>query len=53
MQSHNVQMVDSANSIASLDLNDNDADDMLADVSDNELQQYVNDNYGTKELTTN
>jgi hypothetical protein len=53
MQSHNIPMTDTSNSVASLDLNDNDADDMLADVSDNELQQYVNDNYGIKELTTN
>ncbi|HXB43885.1 MAG TPA: hypothetical protein VNV85_07500 [Puia sp.] len=53
MQSHNVPLVDTSNSIASLDLNDNDADDMLTDVSDNELQQYVDEHYGTKELNTN
>jgi hypothetical protein len=53
MQSHNIAMPDGSNSVASLDLNDDDADDMLADVSDNELQQYVDEHYGTKELTTN
>ncbi len=53
MQSHNIQMTDTSNSVALLDLNDNDADDMLADVSDNELQQYANDNYSNKELNTN
>lgn len=53
MQSHNIPMVDTSNSVASLDLNDNDADDMLADVSDNELQQYVDEHYGNKELNTN
>jgi hypothetical protein len=53
MQSHNIPMVDTSNSVASLDLNDNDAADMLADVPDNELQQYVDEHYGNKELNTN
>ncbi len=53
MQSHSISMSDVNNSVASLDANDNDDDDMLADVSDNELQQYVEQNGGSKEPTTN
>jgi len=53
MQSHSISMSDVNNSVASLDGNDNDDDDMLADVSDNELQQYVEQNGGPKEPTTN
>jgi len=52
--SHNVPIVDSSsNTVASIDLNDEAADDMLADVPDNELQQYLDEHYGTKELSTN
>ena len=53
LQSHNISMNDASNNIASLDLSDNDADDMLADVSDSELQQYIDEYSGTKEETTN
>lgn len=53
LQSHNVPVVDTSSSIAAADFNDDDVDDMLADVSDNELQQYANENNGTKESTTN
>ena len=53
MQSHNISMADAGSSVASLDLNDDDADDILADVSDNELQQYMDEHNSTKELTTN
>jgi hypothetical protein len=53
MQSHNISIPDGSNNVASLDLNDDDADDMLADVPDNELQQYVDEHYGAKESTTN
>ncbi|MBS1669627.1 MAG: hypothetical protein JST58_19820 [Bacteroidetes bacterium] len=54
LQSHNVPIVDSSsNNMASLDLTEATVDDMLADVPDSELQQYVNDHYSIKELPTN
>jgi adenylate kinase len=42
-----------ANSTAILDFNDNDVKDLMSEVSDDELQQYANENAGSKEPVTN
>ncbi|HEX4850233.1 MAG TPA: hypothetical protein VFV08_05460 [Puia sp.] len=41
------------NTTASIDFGESDIKDMLGDVSDNELQQYVNEQAGSKDLQTN
>ena len=53
MQSHHLSLSEGNNTVASLDLNDNDAEDMLGDISDNELQQYVDEYSGNKEQQIN
>ncbi len=53
-QNFNIPISDTASGMASINLNDNDAaDDMLADISDNELQQYVDEYNDSKEPITN
>ena len=44
---------DASNSIASIDINENDARDLLSDVPDDELQQYVDEHVSSKDLITN
>jgi hypothetical protein len=54
MQSHNIAMPDGGgNTVASIDTNDEAANDLLADISDSELQQYASEHYGIKESLTN
>ena len=42
-----------SNSIASVDINDADAKDLFSDISDDELQQYVEQHENSKNLITN
>ena len=54
MQSHNIAMPEGGgNTVATIDANDEAANDLLADISDSELQQYASEHYGIKESLTN
>jgi hypothetical protein len=54
IENHDISMIDSTNfSTASVEWGDNDVKELLEDVPDAELQQYVNDASGTKEMITN
>ncbi len=53
LDSHNVPFTDSLNVTAALDPSDNEAKDLLGDVSDAELQQYLDGQVSQKELMNN
>jgi hypothetical protein len=52
LEAQNVPLSD-MNNLAAVDLTENDAKDLLGDVSDEELQQYLNDHVSTKDLKDN
>lgn len=52
MESLNVPLSD-MNSLAAVDVTENDGNDLLSDVSDEELQQYLNEHVSPKELKDN
>lgn len=54
LDNQNIPLADQlANSIASVDITDNDENSMLGDVSDAELKQYLEDHGNAKELPKN
>jgi hypothetical protein len=52
LEAQNVPLSD-INSLAAVDLNESDAKDLLSDVSDEELQQYLNEHISPKDLKSN
>jgi hypothetical protein len=52
LEAQNVPLSD-MNSLAALDINENDGKDLLSDVSDEELQQYLNVHVSPKDLKDN
>jgi hypothetical protein len=52
LEAQNVPLND-MNSLAAVDVSDNDAKDLLGDVSDAELQQYLNEHVSPKDLKDN
>jgi hypothetical protein len=52
MEAQNVPLSD-MNSLATVDLTENDGKDLLSDVSDEELQQYLNDHVTSKDQKDN
>jgi hypothetical protein len=52
LENQNVPLTD-MNQVANVDINENDAKDLLGDVSDEELQQYLNEHVSPRDLKDN